>query len=50
MKYLSSERARAEEAVIDLKVKVATLESKIKSDAEFFKLPSSGPTPKSGSY
>jgi hypothetical protein len=35
--------------VIDLKVKIATLESKVKSDAEFFKLPS-GPVPKSGSY
>ena len=35
--------------MVDLKVKVATLESKIKSDAEFFKLPN-GPTPKSGSY
>lgn len=49
LKYLSFERARAEEAVVDLKVKVTTLESKVKSDLEFFKLPS-GPVPKSGSY
>jgi hypothetical protein len=49
LKYLSSERTRAEEASIELKLKVSSLEAQVKAFGEASK-GSSAPPPRSGSY
>jgi hypothetical protein len=47
---LTSEKARAEETVVEMRVKVASLESQVKADAELLKIAPTGTRPKAGSY
>jgi hypothetical protein len=49
LKYLRSEKTRAEEASIELKLKVSLLEAQLKATGETSKI-SSVPPPRSGSY